>query len=195
LHCFSECGYDGTSIRMIAQRAGRPLSLIGHHFGGKEGLYLEVFRYLTSRTFAALGEGEMTPLRNRQEAIRVFRELIHALYAEVCPQDPVRDEQQRIGRRLLLSEMRDPRPEILELIQKQLQPWVDRLKASIQVLRPDLSDSEVILLGKSIMSQVTSQTLLEGVSVAIWGKHNLSAFQSAELLTEFNLQGLGVSSR
>ena len=58
LECFAEHGYDGTSIRMIAQRAGRPLSLIGHHFGSKEGLYLEVFRFLTATSFVTLAEGE-----------------------------------------------------------------------------------------------------------------------------------------
>ncbi len=193
LRCFSEHGYDGTSLRLIAQQAGRPLSLIGHHFGGKEGLYLEVFRFLTSPAFAP-GMAEEAPApRNRQDAIRVFREQIHALYAEACSEDPGRDERKKQGRRLFLSEMRNPRPEILEMLQKQLQPWVDRTKACIQVLRPDLSESEIVFYGKLIMSQVTSQGLLEGVSRAIWGRHSLSAFRSAELLTEFSLQGLGVS--
>ncbi len=193
LLCFSEHGYDGTSLRMIAQLAGRPLSLIGHHFGGKEGLYLEVFRYLTSHTFAPMAEDEASAPRNRQDAIRVFREQIHALYAEACSENPERDARKKHGRKLFLSEMRNPRPEILEMLEKQLQPWVDRMKGCIQVLRPDLSEAEIIFFGRLIMSQVTSQGLLEGVSSAIWGRHNINAFKSAELLTEFSLQGLGVS--
>ena len=193
LLCFSEHGYDGTSLRMIAQLAGRPLSLIGHHFGGKEGLYLEVFRYLTSHTFAPMTEEAASVPRNRQDAIRIFRELIHALYAEACSENAERDARKKNGRRLFLSEMRNPRPEILEMLEKQLQPWVNRMKGCIQVLRPDLSEAEIIFFGRLIMSQVTSQSLLEGVSSAIWGRHNINAFKSAELLTEFSLQGLGVS--
>lgn len=193
LLCFSEHGYDGTSLRMIAQQAGRPLSLIGHHFGGKEGLYLEVFRFLTSHAFAPMAADEALVPRNRQDAVRVFREQIHALYAEACSENAERDARKMCGRRLFLSEMRNPRPEILAMLEKQLQPWVDRMKACIQVLRPDLDEAEIIFFGRLIMSQVTSQGLLEGVSSAIWGRHNLNAFRSAELLIEFSLQGLGVS--
>jgi len=192
MFCFSEHGYDGTSIRMIAQKAGRPISLIGHHFGGKEGLYLEVFRYLTSQTSTLLTEGDVAHPRNRQEAIRIFREQIHALYAETCSADPARNDLKKIGHKLLLSEMRNPRPAILELLEKQFQPWVNCLKACIQVLRPDLSEAEITFYGRVIMSQAASQNLLEGLSSAIWGQHNLNAFRSAELLTEFSLQGLGI---
>ena len=192
LQCFAEHGYDGTSIRMIAQRAGRPLSLISHYFGSKEGLYLEVFRFLTSSTFANLTAGEAAPPSSKQEAIRIFREQIHALYAEACPEDPVMGDQRKVERRLLLSEMQNPKPEILEMLQRRFQPWVNRLKGCIKALRPDLTDDEIILLGTSIMGQIASQSLLEGVSRAIWGQPNLSAFRSAELLAEFSLQGLHV---
>ena len=196
LFCFSEHGFDGTSIRMIAHRAGRPLSLIGHHFGGKEGLYLEVFRFLTADSFASMGEGG--PLgraeapRDRQEAIRVLSEQIHILYAEACSGNPVRDERKDMANRLLLSEMRNPRPEILELLKTRLRPWMDLVKASIQILRPDLSEPEIVFLGTTIMSQVAGQSLLEGLSSAIWGRHGLSFLKGAELLTAFSLQGLGI---
>ena len=190
LQCFAEHGYDGTSIRMIAQRAGRPLSLISHHFGGKEGLYLEVFRCLTSSSFATLVAA--APPRSKEEAIRVFREQIHALYAESCPEDPAASSQKKVRHKLFLSEMENPRPEILAMLQTRLQPWVDRMKDCIKVLRPDLADAEIILLGRSIMGQVAGQSLLEGVSSAIWGRNDLGVARSAELLADFNLQGLGV---
>lgn len=194
LHCFAEHGYDGTSIRMIAQRAGRPVSLISHHFGGKEGLYLEVFRFLTTTMTPRAGEDVDLP-RDREEAIRLFREQIHVMYADACPEDPAMGDQKKLGGRLLLSEMRNPNPKILDLLQKQLQPWVDRVKGCIKVLRPDLTEAEIILLGTSIMGQIAGQTLLEGVSRAIWGRHDLDIDRSAELLAEFSLQGLGVASR
>ena len=192
LECFAEHGYDGTSIRMIAQRAGRPLSLIGHHFGSKEGLYLEVFRFLTATSFVTLAEGEAKAPGSRPDAIRFFREQIHAFYLDSCPEDPAAEAQRQAGHRLFLSEMRDPRPEILELLRTRLQPWVNRIKGCIQVLRPDLTEAEVILLGTSIMGQIASQSLLAGVNNAIWGRHALGVARSAELLAQFSLQGLGV---
>jgi hypothetical protein len=69
------------------------------------------------------------------------------------------------------------------------------VKGCIKVLRPDLTEAEIILLGTSIMGQIAGQTLLEGVSRAIWGRHDLDIDRSAELLAEFSLQGLGVASR
>jgi AcrR family transcriptional regulator len=192
LQCFAEHGYDGTSIRRIAQRAGRPLSLIGHHFGGKEGLYLEVFRFLTANNFGNLTEGEALPPGCRLEAIRLFREQIHALYVDSCPEDPAQESQKLARHKLFLSEMRNPRPEIMELLRTRLQPWVNRMKGCIQLLRPDLTDAEVTLLGTSIMGQIASQGLLAGVNEVVWGRHVLGVAKSAELLAQFSLQGLGV---
>ena len=40
---FAEAGYEGTSIRQIALKAGVPVALISYHFGGKLGLYRRVF--------------------------------------------------------------------------------------------------------------------------------------------------------
>ena len=36
--CFGDRGFDGTSVRTIAERAGVSAPLINHHFGSKEGL-------------------------------------------------------------------------------------------------------------------------------------------------------------
>ena len=69
---------------------------------------------------------------------------------------------------------------------------MNRIKGCIQVLRPDLTEAEVILLGTSIMGQIASQSLLAGVNNAIWGRHALGVARSAELLAQFSLQGLGV---
>lgn len=192
LKLFAEHGYDGASIRMIAQQAGRPISLIGHHFGSKEGIYLEVFRYLTTRSMFSMEEVAFIPPKTKVDAVRIFREQIHSLYAEVCPDDPAKDDMRKQGNKLFLWEMRNPRPEIQVLLQKQLQPWVNKLKACIQVMRPDLSEDEIIFLGSSIMIQVAGQSLLEGVRNIIWGAHGIKSSRSAELLAEFSLQGLGI---
>jgi AcrR family transcriptional regulator len=36
---FAQRGYDGTSVKELAEAAGVNVSLISYHFGGKEGLY------------------------------------------------------------------------------------------------------------------------------------------------------------
>ncbi|THB63987.1 MAG: TetR/AcrR family transcriptional regulator [Gammaproteobacteria bacterium] len=45
---FANYGYDGVSIRTIAEKAGVNSAGINYHFGGKDGLYIEVIRYVLS---------------------------------------------------------------------------------------------------------------------------------------------------
>lgn len=41
---FAEAGYDAVSMSTIAERAGTSKANVFHHFGSKDGLYLEVMR-------------------------------------------------------------------------------------------------------------------------------------------------------
>ena len=43
LHLFAEHGYDGTSVRMIAERAGVSPGLLYHYFPAKEALLRALF--------------------------------------------------------------------------------------------------------------------------------------------------------
>ncbi len=44
---FAEHGYEGTSVRMIIDKAGANLGAVTYHFGSKEALYERVFRVAT----------------------------------------------------------------------------------------------------------------------------------------------------
>lgn len=43
---FADCGYRGTSVRAICEKAGTNVAAVNYHFRSKEGLYIEVFRML-----------------------------------------------------------------------------------------------------------------------------------------------------
>lgn len=45
LHCLAEHGYHRTSVRKIAETAGVTPGLVKHHFGGKDALLVESYRY------------------------------------------------------------------------------------------------------------------------------------------------------
>jgi TetR/AcrR family transcriptional regulator, regulator of cefoperazone and chloramphenicol sensitivity len=52
IECFSQHGYEGASTRAIAAAAGKPMSAITYHFGGKHGLYLEAGRHVAEQVNA-----------------------------------------------------------------------------------------------------------------------------------------------
>lgn len=65
LSAFGRDGYDSVSIRRIAAAASANVASINYHFGGKEGLYLEVARLVGDELGArltALGDAMETAL-------------------------------------------------------------------------------------------------------------------------------------
>jgi AcrR family transcriptional regulator len=57
---FGELGYEGTSTRLLAERAGANLPAIQYHFGGKEGLYRAAVDHI-----AHYIEEQMSPVSER----------------------------------------------------------------------------------------------------------------------------------
>ncbi len=49
LTVFGEHGFNGSTTRMLAAKAGANLAAIPYHFGGKQGLYLAVAEYVADR--------------------------------------------------------------------------------------------------------------------------------------------------
>lgn len=198
LVCFAECGFDGTSMRTIADRAKRPLSLLAHHFGNKEGLYVEVFKLMLARKECRQPAGpereeDWSP-RNQTEAVRVLRELVHQMYGDVQtePVDEQEDLMQTYGTRLWMHEMHSTRPELYPVLQQYLGPSVTAWRKVIKCLRPELTDPEVAHLGISLIGMVAAHGLLSGINHALWGEQRplKQPFQASELLVDLCLNGL-----
>ena len=188
--CFADHGFDGTSMRMIAEAAGRPLSLLSHYFGNKEGLYLEVFKHLletSAQPAISLPEG-----LDALGAIRLLREQIHFMYQQAAPDAAAARPFQDHRARLWVREFRSPRPSLHPILRLYLSPAVDLIRECIRVLRPELNEAQVAFLGTTIMGQVTGHGTMSGLNRVLWGEHPPfgSHFQQAELLVDFCLHGL-----
>jgi len=195
LVCFAEYGFDGTSMRTIAEKAGRPLSLLSHHFGNKEGLYLEVFKYIfetsahqPANPVLAVGLDPKDP----QGAVRLLREQIHFMYQQAAPDAAAARPFQDHRARLWVQEFRSPRPSLHPIIRQYLSPVADLIRECIRVLRPELNAAQVAFLGTTIMGQVAGHGTMSGLNRVLWGEHPPfgSHFQEAELLMDFCLHGL-----
>jgi len=76
---FAERGYDGTSVEVVALRAGVSKPVVYEHFGGKEGLYAvvvdrEVQRLLTSFTGALSADSPKRLLEQATMALLTYVE-------------------------------------------------------------------------------------------------------------------------
>jgi AcrR family transcriptional regulator len=196
LACFAEHGFDGTSIRMIAQRAKRPLSLLSHHFGNKEELYLEVFKLMFENTIQVNQEDRIpadgySP-KDKGEAIRMLREQIHCIYRDVVlnnrHQDPVHD----YSTRLWLQEVHSPRPSLVPIISLYMHPRAETIQKCIQTLRPDIDECQAVFLGISILGLVAGHGLMQGLNQVVWKKTKApeSQFQVSEWLVDLCINGL-----
>src|SRR5690606_30504745 len=57
MRLFPEHGYEGTSIRVLAEEVGISPALVIHHFGSKEGLRRACDEYVVDRIRTVKGEG------------------------------------------------------------------------------------------------------------------------------------------
>lgn len=195
LVCFADHGFDGTSMRMIAEKAGRPLSLLSHYFRNKEGLYLEVFKHILETSAPpSANPAFKTGLdaRDPHGAIRLLREQIHFMYQQAAPDAVAARPFQDQRARLWLQEFRSPRPSLHPIIHEYLGPAAHLIKECIHVLRPELNPAQVAFLGTTIMGQVAGHGTMMGLNKVLWGEYPAfgSHFQEAELLVDFCLYGL-----
>jgi AcrR family transcriptional regulator len=73
--CFATFGYEGTSTRMIAERAGLATAALYHHFGKKSDLMLAVHRATNDATYG--------PMRAAVDAAPTFAGKIEALLTTI----------------------------------------------------------------------------------------------------------------
>lgn len=197
LACFAETGFDGTSIRMIADRAQRPLSLLAHYFGNKEGLYVEVFKLIFEHTlfrsdrYPGPWDGFHAP-RNRQEALELLQGLLLYLFADINQHcfawDPIRE----FGSRLWLQEMRSPRPALAPIFDTYVKPFTVTVRKCVQLLRPDLEEPAVVILGISILGMIASHGLMRGLNQMVWPNFEEAENhpRTTEWLSDLCLHGL-----
>jgi AcrR family transcriptional regulator len=137
---FAEAGYEATSVRQIALKAGVPVALVSYHFGGKLGLYRRVFEahaptlVAERRAGLALAALERDPER-RLEAI---------VKAVLVPMLGLRSAEgrQSLGR-LLAHEVSDPRSRERGIIGDLLDPIAAAVIDLLTVTLPGRGTAEI----------------------------------------------------
>jgi AcrR family transcriptional regulator len=149
---FAASGYEGTSIRQIAQQAGVPVALVSYHFGDKLGLYRRVFESHAPTIVAerkaglALAELEHDPDRRLAAIVK----------AVLVPMLKLRNAEgrQSLGR-LLAREVSDPRSVERAIIQDLLDPVAAAVTDLLQATLPDRSPTEIHWAYQMIIGTMT----------------------------------------
>ncbi|OYY67857.1 CerR family C-terminal domain-containing protein [Sphingomonas sp. 28-63-12] len=92
IDAFGRHGLEGASTRDIAGAAGKPMSAITYHFGGKEGLYLACAQYIADTIaamiapalshVAALCRADDSPAQARAALSLIFSRFVQTMVSE-----------------------------------------------------------------------------------------------------------------
>jgi AcrR family transcriptional regulator len=145
---FAERGFQRVTVRDICSAAAANVAAINYHFGGKEGLYMEVLRTAvaimrgTTDEMMRAGAGQ-PPEEQLAGLLRIFLERICA------------------GRdgwihQLMLQEMREPTPGLDLVIQEVIGPRFSYLRSVVARLLAcdDVDDPRVLACATSVQSQL-----------------------------------------
>jgi AcrR family transcriptional regulator len=195
LECFSDLGFKGTSFKSLMAGTGHPPSLVVYHFGTKENLYLETFKYLFNIFPFRVAVQPQRPRQDgplsQEEALERLVAQVRSLADEVLPHNTRFDAREKYGARLWVREWLNPRPFLHDLFREKLSPFVNNIRGFMRALHPDLPDSELDLLGAALIGQVVTHTTMFGLNQVIWGKgySEVSRERSIELIVRSCLYG------
>ena len=156
---FSQFGFDGTSLRQIALRAGVPAGLIGYHFTGKLGLYRALFELRTPSIVEqrniglALAELEDDPDRRLELILKAVLVPMLRLTAQ--------DSGSRFGL-LLAREVSDPQSAERGIVEKMLDPIAVAVTDQLRTLLPKRTEAEIHWAYHTIVGAMTYMMLDSG---------------------------------
>jgi AcrR family transcriptional regulator len=165
---FAEKGFASTSIRDITTQAGCNLAAVNYHFGGKDNLYLEVFRHhmeiLRDQRIAGIQEVLDS---NPQE---LTLEILIRAFARAFWKPLMNDTDSRLIMQLLTREMLDLHLPKGMFLRETIIPVKTALKNALLQICPELEEYQAELCIHSIIGQLVhvmhSRKMFEGVENA-----------------------------
>jgi TetR/AcrR family transcriptional regulator, regulator of cefoperazone and chloramphenicol sensitivity len=183
---FAERGFRNTTVREICQRAGANIAAVNYHFGDKEKLYLEVFRYSRQK------ELERFPLLRESAALsseKKLAEFVHSLLQRIFDTGEASWHGQ-----LMLREMIEPTAALDFVVAEKIRPMSEHLRGLVaEILGCRVSDERVRLCGFSVVSQCIFYCHCRPVVERLDPAQTFDAdslAQLAEHITKFSLAGM-----
>jgi len=142
---FAKHGFRNVTIREICEKAKANIAAVHYHFGGKEEIYTAVFDFARNCAVAQVDE-QVPPAAPAEERLRAF---VHSVLTRFF------DE----GRpawfgKLVAQEMIDPTQALDSLVDEQIRPNAERLRAIVrELIGTEVDDQELWLCAFSVGAQ------------------------------------------
>jgi AcrR family transcriptional regulator len=155
---FASQGFDATSIRQVARKAGVPMALVIYHFGNKLGLYRAIFEarapVIVEQRRAGLALADLEPDPERKLDLIVKAVLVPMLRLRAT------EHRGHFGR-LLAREVSDPGSAERGIVKDMLDPIVEAVTRRLAECLPDRSTADIhwifnIVVGSLVFAMVDS---------------------------------------
>lgn len=156
---FAQFGYDGVSTRMITDEAGLKLSSIHYHYGSKENLYIEAFRYAKNKgartCFADVAEENPALLATPQGQAEIIRNTVFRRFHDYFQSNRPAWEID-----ILIQEVIKPSAAFEMLSEKVFKPEIAGAESFLRQIKPESSDIEISVWGDLFHAQLMFYSLI-----------------------------------
>lgn len=137
---FADRGFDATSMRQVARRAGVPMALVSYHFGNKLGLYRAIFESRAPAVF----EQRMAGFVLADSETDLDRKLELTVKSLLIPMLRLRaiERSSNLGR-LLAREVSDPGAAERGIVRDLFDPVATAAMAQLALALPGRSKTEI----------------------------------------------------
>ena len=180
---FSECGFQGATVREICRRAGANVAAVSYHFGSKDGLLAEALHF---ESLKLLQETNAQAAVCPEERLGLFiREFMHMLL----------DEKNASSQcRIMARELADPTPALDKIVREAIAPLHDFLTGLVrEIVGGKVGEAELRRCVHSILGQCSfyhhSHPVLQRLHPELrYDKREIDAI--AKHIADFSLHGL-----
>lgn len=185
---FAELGFSAVSVRRITQAAHTNVAAVNYHFGGKENLYLEVFRQRwvprARRIWARLELLEARQDCTPEEVVRAIAEAMLLGFA---------DQEERMRHSMLIMrEVIRPSAAFEIVSSEATRPYLGLVRRLLAKCLPEVDDQRLTLYCLSIFFQVLHFNFARNLVSNALGRTYDPEFLAllVEHLTDFSMHGL-----
>ena len=184
---FAEVGFRTATVREICRRAGTNGAAVNYHFGDKERLYLEVFRFAAGFAAEKYPDTFAVTAGGRPEA--KLKAFVLDLLRRILDGGPCAWHG-----KLMAMEMIDPTRALDTVVEERIRPMAERLAVIVtEFLGPGAPPDVVRRCGSTIVSQCVFHRHCQAVLRRLWPQqeYGLADIERlADHITEFSVAGL-----